>query len=43
MTVKQIKTPKLPSTVVREPFLMMMDLDKSCLTTHSWKKIEERL
>lgn len=22
---------------------MMQDLDKSCLTTHSWRKIEERL
>ena len=22
---------------------MLRDLDKSCLTTHSWKKIEERL
>ena len=22
---------------------MMLDLDKSCLTTHSWRKIEERL
>jgi len=22
---------------------MLKDLDKSCLTTHSWKKIEERL
>ena len=22
---------------------MMNDLDKSCLTTHSWKRIEERL
>jgi len=22
---------------------MLKDLDKSCLTTHSWRKIEERL